>query len=334
MEPKFVIAGHLSRDYILPPAGRPLIDVAGGHLVYTATGLSIWEQGAGLLARVGEDYPHDWLRSFEQHGWDTRGIRILAETIDLRSFHAWLDPHTVQDAGPVAHFARLGLPFPKSLLGYQPPNEARDDRKTAHPASPRPADIPVDYFEARAFHVCPLDYLTASRLLPAFRQANATCVTLDPSTAYMAGACMDDVRSLLQGLTAFLPSEEQLRNLFWGRTDDLWQMAETLGTFGCEFIVIKRGARGQMLYDAISKKRWEIPAYPARLADLTGAGDSFCGGFLAGYQRTFDPLRAVLHGNISASLTIEGYGVFHALETLPGLAQARLDSLTEIVRQV
>jgi ribokinase len=89
-----------------------------------------------------------------------------------------------------------------------------------------------------------------------------------------------------------------------------------------------------MLYDSISKKRWEIPAYPARLTDVTGAGDSFCGGFLTGYQKTYDPLRGVLYGSVSASLTIEGSGTFHALEALPGLAQARLDSLAGIVRQI
>jgi hypothetical protein len=45
-------------------------------------------------------------------------------------------------------------------------------------------------------------------------------------------------------------------------------------------------------------------------------------------------LQGVLHGSVSASLTIEGNGAFHALDALPGLAQARLDSLAGIVRQV
>ena len=111
-------------------------------------------------------------------------------------------------------------------------------------------------------------------------------------------------------------------------------MAETLAGFGCELIVVKREAHGQMLYDASAKKRWEIPAYPARLEDPTGAGNSFCGGFLAGYQKTFDPVQAALYGSVSASLTIEGSGAFHALDAMPGLAQARLDSLSGLVRQV
>jgi hypothetical protein len=367
MDPIFVIAGRLRRDYLLPAQGRPFLDQPGGNLLYAAAGLEVWappenrdysvpyenrDYSVGLLARAGEDYPREWLRSFQKHGWDTRGIHILAEALDLRYFQATFprapsgrweydagtgttsESQMAESSNPVAHFARLGLPFPKSLLGYQPPAATDVDRRSTHPASPRPNDIPPDYLEARAVHICPLDYLTVSRLSSTFRQASVTTLTLDPSAAFMAGKALEDVRILLQGLTAFLPSEEELRALFWGRTDDLWQMAEALGEFGCEFIIVKRGARGQILYDSISKKRWEIPAYPAHMTDATGAGDSFCGGFLAGYQKTYDPLRGVLHGCVSASLTIEGSGVFHPLEALPGLAQRRLESLTGIVRQI
>jgi hypothetical protein len=361
MDPTFVIAGRLQRDYLLPANGRPLIDVPGGNLLYCAAGLGVWTPvnsrtpspragagtnsprasagttsptGLGLLARVGEDYPNEWLRSFQKRGWDTRGIHILAEALDLRYFQATLPDQTIQHSNPVPHFARLGLTFPKSLLGYQPPAEPEGNLKTPNPAAPRPSDIPPDYLYARAVHICPLDYLTGCRLTSAFREATVTTLSLDPSAAYMAPGGLEQVRMLLHGLTAFLPSEEELRGLFWGRTNDLWEMAAALGDCGCEFIVIKCGARGQMLYDSVTKKRWAIPAYPSRLVDLTGAGDSFCGGFLAGFQQTYDPVRAVLLGSVSASFTIEGSGAFHALELLPGLAQARLDSLAGIVRQV
>jgi sugar/nucleoside kinase (ribokinase family) len=334
MYPTFVIAGRLRRDYLLPPMGRPLLDVAGGDLLHASAGLAIWEGSVGLLARVGEDFPHEWLRAFEQRGLDTRGVRILAEHLDLRFFQAYLDPLTPQRNNPVAHFARLGLTYPKALLGYQPPAEVQNDRKTVQASSPRPVDIPEDYLDASAVHLCPLDYATHNRLMPAFRQGGATTLTLDPCAAYMIPAAWPDVRRLLHGLTAFLPSEEELRALFWGQSNDLWEMAEALAESSCELIVVKRGGHGQMLYDAPARKRWEIPAYPTGLVDPTGAGDSFCGGFLAGYRQTYDPLRAVLYGNVSASLTIEGSGAFHALEALPGLAQARLDSLAEIVRQV
>jgi hypothetical protein len=332
MNPVCVLAGRLHRDYILPPEGRPLIDVPGGDLLYAASGLAVWEGIPALLARVGEEYPHAWLEALARRGWDTRGVRILPEPLDLRRFLAYPDPHTPQTTNPVSHFARLGLTFPKSLLGYQPPG--CDDLRQADSASPRLTDIPADYLETHAVHFCPLDYPTASRLLAAFQHAGVTTRTLDPAAGYLNPRAWNEVRLLLQGLTAFLPSEDELRALFWGQTDDLWAMAEAVAACGCELVVVKRGGRGQILYDSASRKRWEVPAYPARLADPTGAGASFCGGFLIGYQQTHDPLEAVLRGNISASLTIEGSGAFHALEALPGLASARLESLRGIVRQV
>lgn len=111
-------------------------------------------------------------------------------------------------------------------------------------------------------------------------------------------------------------------------------MAEAVAGYGCEIIVIKRGEGGQMLYDAAARTRWEVTAYPSRMVDPTGAGDAFCGGFLSGYRRTYDPLEAMLYGNISASLVVEGNGPFYALDALPGLAQARLEALRQSVRKI
>jgi sugar/nucleoside kinase (ribokinase family) len=166
------------------------------------------------------------------------------------------------------------------------------------------------------------------------RQAEFTTVTLDPSPGYMNPTFWNDVPALITGLTAFLPSEEDLRTLFQGHTKDLWAMAEALAAYDCEIVVIKRGESGQLLYEAATRSHWEIPSYPTRVIDPTGAGDAFCGGFLAGYRRKYDPLEAVLHGNISASLVMEGSGPFYAADALPGLAQARLEALRQSVRKV
>jgi len=252
----------------------------------------------------------------------------------LRSFMVYTDDQNFQRTNPVSHFARLGLAFPKGLLGYQPPQNEQDERSRANPDSPKLSDIPTDYRVAKAAHLAPLDLLTHSQLANAFRHSGVAYVTIDPSPGYMNANFMNDLRSLLQGVTAFMPSEEEIRNLFWSRTHDLWEMAETLAGFGCDIIVIKRGARGQLVYDRVSHRKWEIPGYPARYVDPTGAGDAFCGGFLAGFTRDLDPLQAALHGNIAASLSLEGSGPFYPLDAMPGLAEARRRSLADIVRQV
>ncbi len=334
MDVSLVIAGQLRRQFLLPPEGKPLLDKPGGNLLYAAAGTRLWVDSVSLLARVGEDFPNDWLRSFQQKGLDTRGVKIVPAPMDLRSFIVYIDERNFQRTNPVSHFARLGLPFPKSLLGYQPPPNEQDSRTRANPDSPKLSDIPADYRVAKAAHLAPLDLLTHSQLAAAFRHSGVSYVTIDPDPGYMNANYLDDLRSLLQGVTAFLPSEDEIRNLFWGRTHDLWEMAETLASFGCDIVVIKRGARGQLVYDRVGNRKWEIPGYPSNFVDPTGAGDAFCGGFLAGYAANLDPLQAALHGNISSSFAIEGSGPFYLLDSMPGLAQARLASLTDLVRQV
>jgi hypothetical protein len=333
---RFVIAGQLKRDFALVPSGRALVDVPGGNIIYAAAGFGVWQpiNLVGLVARVGEDYPREWLNEIRDRGFDIRGIRILPEAIDLRSFYCYTDVYTRLTEDPAAHFTRLKQPFPKALFNYSQPGRSYDSRSHLTPTSLRQADIPVDYLDATAAHLCPIDYLTHTLLPAVLRQNGFSTVTLDPSVGTMSPTFWDDIPALVTGLTAFLPNEEEMTRLFHGRSTDIWQMMEAIADYGCEIVVVKRGERGQFLYDRATKGRWEIPAYPAQLVDPTGAGDSFCGGFLAGYRQTYDPVQAALSGSISASLTIEGSGIFYALDALPGLAQARLEALKEGIRKV
>ncbi len=335
--PLYLVLGRLTRDYVLLPTGEPLLDIPGGSALYAAVGLAIWEPQPppAIIARVGEDYPQDWLENIQQHGLNVQGVRVLPEAVDLRTFTAIVNRTTRTFDDPVAHFARLGLPFPKALLGYRAAQgPVMDSRTRLLPISLRQADLPEALMDAYAAHLCPLDYLTHSLLPALLRQAEFTTVTLDPSPGYMTPAYWGDVPALLTGLTAFLPSEDEMRSLFQSRTNDLWEMADALSAYGCEIIVIKCGERGQLLYDAATRSRWEIPPYPARFSNPIGAGDAFCGGFLAGYRCTYDPLQAVMYGNISASLVVEGNLPTYALDALPGLQEARLEALRQLVRKV
>ena len=334
MEPTFVIAGHITREYILPPTGRPLLDVPGGSALYAAGGLLPWAGAVGLVARVGEDYPRPWLKDIQARGLDIDGIEIDQQSLDLRVFRAYGDNFDVIKSSPVSQFARRGLTFPKVLLGYQDPFEVERDARTPDSLSPLASAMPVDYRDARGAHLCPLDFVTHNQLLTAFGAGTVTTLTLDPSADYMIPSFFKDLRVVIARLTAFLPSEEELRSLFWGQTHDLWEMAAALGEYGCDFVVVKRGAHGQAVYDVGGRHRWEVPAYPARPADPTGAGDAFCGGFLAGFRKTYDPVQATLYGNVSASLKIEGSGAFYPMEVLPGLAEARLNVLQDLVREI
>jgi hypothetical protein len=333
---RYVIAGQFRRDFALIPNGKVLLDVLGGNIGYAVAGYGVWEapDKMGLVARVGEDFPREWLQEISRRGFNIQGINILPQAIDLRSFYVYTDMDTRLCEDPAAHFTRLQQPFPKALLNYTRPGTNYDSRSHLTPTSLRQSDIPADYLEANSAHLCPIDYLTHMLIPAVLRQNGFTTVTLDPSAGTMTPTFWDDIPALVTGLTAFLPNEDEIRTLFHGRSTDLWQMMEAIAGYGCDLVVVKRGERGQFLFDRVTHSRWEIPAYPARAADPTGAGDAYCGGFLAGYKQTYDPVQAALHGSVSASLAVEGSGIFYSLDALPGLAQGRLEALKAGIRKL
>lgn len=335
MTPTFALAGKLTREYLLPPNGQPRLDAPGGDLLYAAGGLAVWDSSIALISQVDLSYPTDWVDDLSARGLDVRGIHRNAElNADMRDFIAYNEANERSSSNIVAHFIRRDLAFPKSLLGYQEPAELKNPLRDMDPLSPDALRVPKGYHTIRFAHLCPFDFTSQSQAVNLFKGGSNQFVSLDPDPSYMKPDHWRGLRVVLLGVKAFLPSEQELRALFWGESNDPWEMAQKISYHGPEIVVIKRGSQGQYVYDAAGKKRYEIPAYPARLSDPTGAGSAFCGGFLAGYQRTNDPLMAALHGNVSASLTVEGTGPFSPLDALAGLADARLHSLKETARQV
>jgi sugar/nucleoside kinase (ribokinase family) len=328
MEIQFVIIGKLTREFLLPATGQPRLDVAGGSLLYAAAGLGVWEAGVGLVGLVGDDYPRAWLNDVKARGFDTSGIHILPQNLDVREFIAYNELFEPNRVNPVSHFARRQMTVPKSLLGYQHDKERDEALKLTV------RDIPDDYLTARAAYLCSMDLITQTQLIAGLKRGSVHSFILDPSSVTMAPTSRRELPALLNGVTAFLPSEEEMRNLFQAETHDLWEMAEAVSLYGCEYVVIKRGAHGQFLYDSDTKRKWDIPAYPSRVEDVTGAGDAFGGGFVSGFCRDYDPLEGALHGNVSASLMLEGQGAFHPLDVMPGLAEARVSALKDMVRNV
>lgn len=336
--PRYLVLGQLLREFLVTPDQKISINQPGGNLLYAAEGLNLWlDEGGqvGLIARVGEDYPRAWLEDLAMKGYCIAGVRVLAEEIDLRYFRAYEDLRTVVEEDPVKVFARLETSMPRALLGYKPPSRRVElkDLKAVSQVALRKSDLPDSFSDAQAAHICSMDYISQSLMPAALRESGVEIVTMDPGK-FMQPEHWEDVRALLIGLTAFMPSEDELKQLFKGRSTDVWEMIEEVASWGVDYVVVKCAWKGQMLFDARSNKRYEIPAYPSTMIDPTGAGDVFAGGFLAGYQQTFDALEALLYGNVAASIAVEGSGVFYTQAVLPGLERARLESLRESIREV
>lgn len=332
--PRFVLAGCLNRDFILPISGEPSIDTLGGNLVYAAAGLKLWGETAGLLARVGENFPEEWLSRIKKTGLDMEGIKVLSREMEHRRFMAHADLQTTHRQNPVQQFADRGLAFPPALLGFRPQASSHDSRTKPLGQSIQISDVPQKYLAASAVHLCPIDYLSHMILPSLFRQGQATTITLTPSPGYMSSSFWEEISGLLSEITAFITPEEEIRSLFQGRRTDLWEMAAVLADFGPEYVLIRTNSWGFYVFDRVSGNRWVVPLYQTRTIDPTGAMDAFAGGFLVGYRKTYNPLEGALMGSVAASLVMEGSKPFYALGAMPGLIDRRLEALRDLVQEI
>jgi len=333
-KPACLILGRLQRDTIITADGHARIDQPGGNLLYAAAACRLWGMNPGLIARVGSDYPGEWTEDLAARGLDSRGIRVLDEPQDLRRFIAYKEIDKPFFDQPVRHFANLGHPFPKSLLGYQPPSQNLDSKRERTRMALRKEDIPEAYRGAEGAHLCPLDFFSHSLMPAALREFGIPQITLEAGTNYMHPKFWDEIPELVNGLTLFVVRDEQLRALFSERNEDLWEMAEMLASFNCRAVLIHSAARGQWLYEAETRRRFHLPAFPARRYDITDKGSSFCGGLLAGLVQTQDLRRAFMVGSAIASLSVEGSGPFYVADTLPGLVESRIESLEAAIKIV
>ena len=326
--------GKLEREYLINAQKQVFVDQAGGNLLYAAAGFQLWGKKAGLFSRVGAGYPIGWLKKFEEKGFDISGVKQISEEVDLRTFTVYKDIEQAQHDQPIKHFADLGLPFPKSLLGFEGSRRSLDSRNKRAPLSLRENDL-VEYSGGvQAAHLCSMDYFSHSLMPPALREKGVSLMTMDAGDGYMHPDFWNALPNLLSGLDAFLIEEEKLRLVFGQRSEDIWEMAERLSSFNCRAIVIKRGSRGSFVFDRDANKRYRVPAYPSQASDWTGGSSSYSGGFLAGLLESEDILRACAYGGATLSLASEGSGAFYVLGSLHGLAESRMTSLSQAAQEI
>ncbi len=133
---------------------------------------------------------------------------------------------------------------------------------------------------------------------------------------------------MLASCDVFLPSDQEVRSLLGDQPfahDDV-ACARWFADRGPRLVVLKLGSAGALIYERGGAVR-RIPALQVPVVDVTGAGDTFCGGFMAVYSDTGNALEAALHGTVSASFTIQGYGAGTILNADRAEAAQRLTQL-------
>jgi 2-dehydro-3-deoxygluconokinase len=82
---------------------------------------------------------------------------------------------------------------------------------------------------------------------------------------------------------------------------------------GARVVVLKMGADGA--YVAEAGQRTRIPFHPVTEIDATGAGDTFCGAFLARILAGDEPPQAARYASVAAALKCTGYGAVNPIPT-------------------
>ncbi len=330
----FAILGNLYQEFGITPDGQVRPRALGGDAVYAAAGARIWSDSVAIISRVGNNFPRVWLEDIARRKISTQGVRILPEPTHSRSFFAYPSESQRVESNPTAHYRRVGAPVPKELLDGTPPPSEPDIRQSPGPLTLRPGDLDAAPMPTSGAHVCP-GHLLAQALLPTeLRARGVPQITLDPTEWLMDLATRADLLTVIRGLDAFLPSDQEALVFCRPEHPDLAEAAEAFAAMGCRIVVIKCGAQGSHVFEREVGRHWQVPAYPVHVRDPNGAGDAFCGGFLAGLGATGDGVQASLYGTVSASMVIEGSGAFFALDALHGLAQSRLEAARTMVRRL
>ncbi len=281
-----ICLGNMTIDDVVLPDGTRRPGCIGGDALYAALAARPWAPGVEIVAPVGDDLPAAISDELARTGFSTEGLPVRPG----KTLH-----------NQVVYGADGG----RRWTLYNDPADFDTQ-------SPMAADLPAAYRSPPRALISAMALPAQEDLVAHFKRTAATFVALDPQEDYIAGN-EDRLQAMIGAVDAFLPSEDEVTQLT-GLTD--WaKAARHFAALGPRIVVIKRGAAGVLLHDARSDRDYHIPPAPgAPVVDTTGAGDSFCGAFVAALA-SHPPQVAALAGAVAASFTVAGYGAAPLLET-------------------
>jgi sugar/nucleoside kinase (ribokinase family) len=297
MTPEFVTISNLIIDDIVLADGRSFMNTLGGAGTHTLVGMRPWSDALGFVAYCGDDLDPQHRSLLESMGVDLRGIVLRPGQRTARAWQLFeLDERRIEIfRTSIADFARF---------------------------KPQFSDIPVDYLQARGVHLQWGSPAELVQILAQLRAANpAVRIVCEPSLAHLAGA-LDAHRPMLAQVDVFSPDREEARALTG--TDDIARMFECLLEAGARMVALRMGALGSLV-GTTAGEFYRVPAVPpTAVVDVTGAGNAYCGGFIAGLGRGDAPAWAAARAATSASFAIEQIGVPHFDDEKLAEAERRL----------
>jgi len=312
MTPELLILGQVTVDHVVPARPGPWTIQVGGNALYAAAGarLVLDARRIGVVSRVGTVIRGEVLALLERAGLPPEGIA----SSPLEPMTEWL---LYEEDG-----SRRALP---RLAALRDPALDEAGRRAAYLAhleavSPSLEDVPPAWRGARAVHLAPQVRARHEATLRGLA-AEPCRVSVDPSPHYTRALDEAGLAALLRRADMLLPSLAEVAHLAPDR--DWAALLLRLRRAGLREVALKRGADGALLLAEDSEGPVEVPAAPAAVADLTGAGDAFCGAYAARRLQGDGPVEAARRAAVAAALVIEARGAGAALALPREAAEAR-----------
>jgi sugar/nucleoside kinase (ribokinase family) len=332
LSPKHLCVGSLALNDTVYADGRTSMADPGGNALYAAVGANIWSNQVGIVAVVGYDWPREYTQALSQSAVNTSGL--------IEKDHETLRAWTIYEAsGYRQYFSRntevvllTPDPFSSTPLTPEEATAYSDAARRVHLRnSPSPQELPAHLWQAASIHLSPMRLETMLAWIDYLQDKPDIFVSVDISPYPLNGDLNDpDLLKLLRRVDAFMPSEAEAESLLPGYNARAF--CREIAARGPKIVALKQGDHGVTIYDREHNWLFEVRPYPANVNDLTGAGDSFCGGFAVGYLETGNPIEAAFYGTVSASFIIEGFGGLHALKVTRAQAEQRLADLHRLNR--
>ena len=330
--------GNFTLDNIITSERRMLLRQLGGNSVYSAVGASIWRDGVGILSQIPENYPDYLLEFLKQQGLNLQYLIRRNKVVSTEEWFFYSKDGSRKDglfaSSEIVKNKKSGEFLSEKEIELielevmncrnYPPKFSFGDFVKLFPLTIDMLDD-VDFGPIQGCHLATNAYEVHLSFAKRIKEIKPNIIiTLDPAF-YLMNISDYQLRLLLENITAFLPSEVEMKKLFPHLNPK--QSLKRLGDYPSKVMGVKLGEKGSMILDKTTGKIVHIPAYRSFPRNLNGAGDAYCGGFLAGMVDTGDPILAAKYGTVSASLVIERIGYQSIAAFTRDMALDRLERL-------
>ncbi len=286
-----VFVGHISMDKVSNVNG--VREQPGGAALYAAVAARTLFNDVRIISAVGRDFRYfDLLKIFD---------KIMVKVVDLPS-------------------TRFNISYDENWNAYY------SDVVIGAGMHIRFDSIPVSWLTSNSIvHLCPMRPSKVERMINRIRYINPRVkISVNTWSGYMRSR---ENRSILRRIASrvdfFILNESEVKALTM--TDSL---VHAINVLDCKSLVVTLGELG-----AIVKFGDEVMMIPAlrtirsNIVDVTGAGDCWCGAFLAAYKLCNDVYRSVIVASIISSIKCSGWG----FEKLLNLKFNSLDEVSEYI---